>query len=79
MSTRSAYERVARRLRGEVGKAMPDDDKPKFPDTFTINSSNLLIFALKGQSNIPQREWQEVAEYKLVRIRRVRYMEQWED
>ena len=51
----------------------------KFPERFTINSAQLLNFALNGQAPLFSEEWVEIAEYKLVGIRRVRYRKEWEN
>ena len=72
------YARFARKM--IVGDAtVPEDTKQVYPLSFTLSSAVKLHFILDSDRPIPSTEWQEIAEYKLVAVRRVRYVAEWEE
>jgi hypothetical protein len=58
---------------------MADENAPKFPQTFQTHDFQMVTFLGELPAPPSSTDWIEVAEYKLVRIRRVRYQKQWED
>jgi len=64
-------------LDGLLGDRMGHDDY-KFPETITVWDKSLARYLESHAQPAPSSEWVEVAVYRLEKITRVRYHEEWE-
>jgi hypothetical protein len=56
---------------------MPDSSERKWPETIEVWDQGVLNYISDMDRMTPSTEWKEVAEYKLIRVRRVRHERQW--
>jgi hypothetical protein len=57
---------------------MPDSKKNPWPQSVQVWDSQMLAYISDPKLITPSTEWREVAEYKLIRIWRVRHKSEWE-
>ena len=57
---------------------MPEPKVKPFPEYVQVWDANMMEYISDLERMPPSAEWREVAEYKLIRVIRVRYRQEWE-